>query len=54
MYSDVEVEALAEDHDLCIGGDCIEMLQQTSAARKVIPYVKVVAFTCLSPTTCDC
>lgn len=36
------VEALAEGHDLCIGGDCFEMLLQTSAVVKVIPYVKVV------------
>lgn len=42
-YSEKEVEALSEAHDLCIGGDCIEMLQQTSAVRKVIPYVKVFA-----------
>ncbi|XP_031247960.1 probable manganese-transporting ATPase PDR2 [Pistacia vera] len=42
-YSEKEVEALSETHDLCIGGDCIEMLQQTSAALRVIPYVKVFA-----------
>uniref|UniRef100_A0A5B6ZWT1 Putative manganese-transporting ATPase PDR2 isoform X1 n=1 Tax=Davidia involucrata TaxID=16924 RepID=A0A5B6ZWT1_DAVIN len=42
-YSDKEVEALSESHDLCIGGDCIELLQQTSAVLKVIPYVKVFA-----------
>ncbi|KAI3669992.1 hypothetical protein L6452_41545 [Arctium lappa] len=42
-YSEEEVEALAEDHDLCIGGDCFEMLLQTSAVVKVIPYVKVFA-----------
>ncbi|KAA8522607.1 hypothetical protein F0562_013032 [Nyssa sinensis] len=42
-YSEKEVEALSEAHDLCIGGDCIEMLQQTSAVLKVIPYVKVFA-----------
>lgn len=37
-----DVEDLSEAHDLCIGGDCIEMLQQTSDVCKVIPYVKVV------------
>ncbi|KAK1366305.1 putative manganese-transporting ATPase PDR2 [Heracleum sosnowskyi] len=42
-YSDEGVETLSEVHDLCIGGDCIEMLQQTSAALNVIPYVKVFA-----------
>lgn len=42
-YSEEEVEALAEDHDLCVGGDCFEMLLQTSAVVKVIPYVKVFA-----------
>ncbi|KAI3500757.1 hypothetical protein L1887_36582 [Cichorium endivia] len=42
-YSEEEVEALAEDHDLCIGGDCFEMLLQTSAVVKVIPFVKVFA-----------
>lgn len=42
-YSDIEVESLSEGYDLCIGGDCIEMLQQTSAVLKVIPYVKVFA-----------
>ncbi|CAK9170149.1 unnamed protein product [Ilex paraguariensis] len=42
-YSDKDVEALAEAHDLCVGGDCIAMLQQTSAVLKVIPYVKVFA-----------
>ncbi|KAJ9562227.1 hypothetical protein OSB04_007387 [Centaurea solstitialis] len=42
-YSEDEVEALAEDHDLCIGGDCFEMLLQTSAVVKVIPFVKVFA-----------
>ncbi|XP_044497206.1 probable manganese-transporting ATPase PDR2 [Mangifera indica] len=43
QYSEKEVEALSEIHDLCIGGDCIEMLQQTSAVLQVIPYVKVFA-----------
>lgn len=42
-YSAKEVEALSETYDLCIGGDCIEMLQQTSAVLRVIPYVKVFA-----------
>ncbi|KAG8376204.1 hypothetical protein BUALT_Bualt09G0038800 [Buddleja alternifolia] len=42
-YSEDEVEALSEAHDLCIGGDCIEMLQQNSSTLKVIPYVKVFA-----------
>ena len=42
IYSEKDVEALAEAHDLCVGGDCIAMLQQTSAVIKVIPYVKVV------------
>ncbi|KAG6673578.1 hypothetical protein I3842_16G118800 [Carya illinoinensis] len=43
QYSDKEVEALSEIYDLCIGGDCIEMLQRTSAVLRVIPYVKVFA-----------
>ncbi|KAL2230248.1 probable manganese-transporting ATPase PDR2 [Sesamum indicum] len=42
-YRENEVEALSEAHDLCIGGDCMEMLQQTSSTLKVIPYVKVFA-----------
>ncbi|KAF8022985.1 hypothetical protein BT93_F0484 [Corymbia citriodora subsp. variegata] len=42
-YSENEVEALSETHDLCIGGDCIEMLQRTNAILHVIPYVKVFA-----------
>lgn len=42
-YRGNEVEALSETHDLCVGGDCVEMLQQTSAVHKVIPYVKVFA-----------
>ncbi|GAV57871.1 E1-E2_ATPase domain-containing protein/Hydrolase domain-containing protein [Cephalotus follicularis] len=42
-YSEKEVEALSETHDLCIGGDCFEMLQRTSAVLRVIPYVKVFA-----------
>ncbi|KAM6579075.1 hypothetical protein CsatB_030912 [Cannabis sativa] len=42
-FSDKEVEALSETHDLCIGGDCMEMLQQTGAVTRVIPFVKVFA-----------
>ncbi|PHU09844.1 putative manganese-transporting ATPase PDR2 [Capsicum chinense] len=42
-YSENEVGALSEAYDLCIGGECIEMLQQTSAVPKVVPYVKVFA-----------
>ncbi|XWS57260.1 hypothetical protein CRYUN_Cryun09bG0159000 [Craigia yunnanensis] len=42
-YSEKEVEVLSETHDLCVGGDCIEMLQQTSAVLRVIPFVKVFA-----------
>ncbi|XP_038692618.1 probable manganese-transporting ATPase PDR2 isoform X2 [Tripterygium wilfordii] len=42
-YSDEEVETLSETHDLCVGGDWIELLQQTSAALRVIPYAKVFA-----------
>ncbi|CAI9768467.1 unnamed protein product [Fraxinus pennsylvanica] len=42
-YSENEVEALSGSYDLCIGGDCIEMLQQTTGILKVIPYVKVFA-----------
>lgn len=42
-YSGKEVESLSETHDLCVGGDCFEMLQQTSAHLLVIPYVKVFA-----------
>lgn len=41
VYSDKEIETLAETHDLCIGGDSIEMLQATSATVRVIPFVKV-------------
>ncbi|KAG1327782.1 putative manganese-transporting ATPase PDR2 [Cocos nucifera] len=40
-YSENEVEALSDSHDLCIGGDCFEMLQRTEAVLKVIPYIKV-------------
>lgn len=42
-YGVDEVEALSETHDLCIGGDCFDMLQQRSAVLQVIPYVKVFA-----------
>ncbi|XP_058204028.1 probable manganese-transporting ATPase PDR2 [Rhododendron vialii] len=42
-YSTEDVEPLSATHDLCIGGDCIAMLQQTLAVLKVIPYVKVFA-----------
>ncbi|XP_031484835.1 probable manganese-transporting ATPase PDR2 [Nymphaea colorata] len=42
-YSQNEVESLSESFDLCIGGDCFEMLQQGSAALQVIPFVKVFA-----------
>lgn len=37
-----EVEALSDSRDLCISGDCLEMLQRTGAALQVIPYVKVM------------
>lgn len=43
-FSENEVESLSETHDLCVGGDCIEMLQQTSAHFRVIPYVKVLIY----------
>ncbi|KAI3502428.1 hypothetical protein L1887_30497 [Cichorium endivia] len=39
-YIEEDVGALAEDQDLCIGGDYFEILLQTSAVVKVIPYVK--------------
>ncbi|KAF9596590.1 hypothetical protein IFM89_012713 [Coptis chinensis] len=42
-YSENAVEALSDSHDLCIGGDCFEMLQQTDSVLRVIPYVKVFA-----------
>ncbi|CAD6341162.1 unnamed protein product, partial [Miscanthus lutarioriparius] len=41
-YSAVEVAVLSESHDLCINGDCFEMLQSTEAVLQVIPYVKNV------------
>lgn len=43
-YSEEEVDSLSEAHDLCVGGDCFEMLQETNAVLKVIPYVKVLIF----------
>ncbi|OEL17438.1 putative manganese-transporting ATPase PDR2 [Dichanthelium oligosanthes] len=42
-YSAAEVAMLSESHDLCINGDCFEMLQSTEAVLQVIPYVKVFA-----------
>lgn len=42
-YSDEEVDVLSDTRDLCIGGDCFEMLQRTGAVLQVIPYVKVFA-----------
>ncbi|XP_077243371.1 phosphate deficiency response 2 [Tasmannia lanceolata] len=42
-YREDEVEALSDLHDLCIGGECFEMLQQTAAVLQVIPHVKVFA-----------
>uniref|UniRef100_I1PVH6 Cation-transporting ATPase n=1 Tax=Oryza glaberrima TaxID=4538 RepID=I1PVH6_ORYGL len=42
-YSAEEVAAVSESHDLCISGDCFEMLQRTDAVIQVIPYVKVFA-----------
>ncbi|KAL9230101.1 hypothetical protein vseg_005492 [Gypsophila vaccaria] len=38
-----EVELLSETHDLCVSGDCFEMLLQTSAILRVVPFVKVFA-----------
>lgn len=32
---------MSGSHDLCISGDCFEMLQRTDAVIQVIPYVKV-------------
>ncbi|KAF5205885.1 Manganese-transporting atpase 13a1 [Thalictrum thalictroides] len=43
ILSDNAAEALSETRDLCIGGDCFEMLQQTSSVLRVIPFVKVFA-----------
>ncbi|XP_010245696.1 PREDICTED: probable manganese-transporting ATPase PDR2 [Nelumbo nucifera] len=42
-YGQEEVNTLSESYDLCIGGDCFEMLQKTSAVLKVFPYIKVFA-----------
>uniref|UniRef100_A0A0E0DR73 Cation-transporting ATPase n=1 Tax=Oryza meridionalis TaxID=40149 RepID=A0A0E0DR73_9ORYZ len=42
-YSAEEVAVVSESHDLCISGDCFEMLQRTDAVIQVIPYVKVFA-----------
>jgi hypothetical protein len=39
--SAADVAFLSESHDLCINGDCFEMLQSTEAVLQVIPYVKV-------------
>ncbi|EPS70324.1 hypothetical protein M569_04436, partial [Genlisea aurea] len=45
-YREEDVEALSEDYDLCIGGDCVDMLQQnsSSSAMNVIPHVKAKKF----------
>ena len=42
LLSEKEVGNLSETYDLCIGGDCIGMLQSTSTVLDVIPYVKVL------------
>ncbi|KAL5203124.1 hypothetical protein ABZP36_014076 [Zizania latifolia] len=42
-YSSEEVASISESHDLCISGDCFEMLQRTEAVLQVIPHVKVFA-----------
>lgn len=42
-YSADSAGTLSEAYDLCIGGDCFEMLQQASSVVQVIPYVKVFA-----------
>ncbi|XP_043708473.1 probable manganese-transporting ATPase PDR2 isoform X2 [Telopea speciosissima] len=42
-YCEKEVEALSCSYDLCIGGNCFEMLQQTNSILQVIPYAKVFA-----------
>ena len=54
-----EVGDLSEMYDLCIGGDCIEMLQRTFTVLDVIPYIKVldlsfvrVLFLAMMPTWC--
>ncbi|KAK3138820.1 hypothetical protein QOZ80_5AG0373800 [Eleusine coracana subsp. coracana] len=42
-YSADKVATLSDSHDLCINGDCFEMLQRTQAVLQVIPNVKVFA-----------
>ncbi|EMS47412.1 putative cation-transporting ATPase [Triticum urartu] len=42
-YRAEEVKELSESHDLCISGDCFEMLQRTDVVVQVIPHVKVFA-----------
>ncbi|KAK3135708.1 hypothetical protein QOZ80_5BG0422460 [Eleusine coracana subsp. coracana] len=42
-YSADKVATLSESHDLCINGDCFEMLQRTQAILQVIPNVKIFA-----------
>ncbi|KAK8945412.1 putative cation-transporting ATPase [Platanthera guangdongensis] len=42
-YSENQVEALSDSHDLCIGGDSFEMLHRTGSVLQIIPYVKVFA-----------
>ncbi|XP_042508532.1 probable manganese-transporting ATPase PDR2 [Macadamia integrifolia] len=42
-YCEKEVENLSCSYDLCIGGNCFEMLQLTNSVLQVIPYVKVFA-----------
>ncbi|KAG8085502.1 hypothetical protein GUJ93_ZPchr0010g8491 [Zizania palustris] len=42
-YRAEEVAVISESHDLCISGDCFEMLQRTEAVLQVIPHVKVFA-----------
>uniref|UniRef100_A0ACD5THA0 Uncharacterized protein n=2 Tax=Avena sativa TaxID=4498 RepID=A0ACD5THA0_AVESA len=39
-YRAEEVKELSESHDLCISGDCFELLQRTEAVLQVIPHVK--------------
>ncbi|KAG6503109.1 hypothetical protein ZIOFF_035399 [Zingiber officinale] len=43
QFVEKEVEQLSDSRDLCIGGDCFEMLQRSEAVFNVIPYVKVFA-----------
>ncbi|KAG0458686.1 hypothetical protein HPP92_021814, partial [Vanilla planifolia] len=42
-YSEHPVEDLSDSYDLCIGGDCFEMLLRTGSVLRVIPHVKVFA-----------